>query len=437
MLYLHAARIIREMADQHKSAQKIQAINRGKTARKATSSLKEQRIEETRQADAALKMQALQRGRMGRYHVHGERQKRDDFAAVRLQAVQRRKLAKSRVDDMKKERDASIKMQAIQRGRMGRAESMRRKSSAEDMKAEEEASNKAATVLQSVQRRKTAVKITDQLKEDKSMGENAGKIQALQRARLQKKEFEEKRDAIAKLQAAERGRVGRKKANEQKVEYKSAVVLQSIKRGGDGRVAARQAARAQSMSQIGDGKIHVGDVVKARVAGEVLWCEGIVIGKSGDTTIEEFDVDFGDGEVQEHVPITSIRKIFNWDTLEIGDHVKAPVPDFAFMKADAEVVAYEGEVGGERLYTIKFDDGEVCEHVKASDMVKATSSRTKAVMLWRKGYQTVKAVSAFTDKKWGAYRRLSTAGGAMMPKAVDVTALPGFKGALAQRTGDA
>jgi hypothetical protein len=118
-------------------------------------------------------------------------------------------------------------------------------------------------------------------------------------------------------------------------------------------------------------------------------------------------VDFGDGEVQEHVPMRSIRKIFHWDTLELGDHVKAPVPGFASLKGDAEIIAYEGEFGGEQLFTIKFDDDEIAEHVKKSVMVKATSSRTKAVIMWRKGYNTIKAASAFSDKKWGAYRRLS------------------------------
>lgn len=90
--------------------------------------------------------------------------------------------------------------------------------------------------------------------------------------------------------------------------------------------------------------------------------------------------------MQEHVPMSSIRKIFHWYILEIGDQVKAPVPEFPSMKGDAEVIAYEGEFGGEMLYTIKFDDDEVVEHVKGSDMIKATSSRTKAVMLWKKRF---------------------------------------------------
>jgi hypothetical protein len=65
------------------------------------------------------------------------------------------------------------------------------------------------------------------------------------------------------------------------------VVLQAAQRGEKGRKDARQAQRARSMDMVGDGKIHIGDVVKAKIAGEPLWCEGIVIGRSGEGDIEE------------------------------------------------------------------------------------------------------------------------------------------------------
>ena len=95
--------------------------------------------------------------------------------------------------------------------------------------------------------------------------------------------------------------------------------------------------------------------------------------------------------------------------IEVGDHVKAPIPGFPMMKADAEVTKYEGEnSSGEMMFTIKFGDDEVVEHVSQNVLTKATSNRTKAVLMWKKGYSAVKAVGAFSDKKWGAYRKLST-----------------------------
>ena len=422
-IYLHAAAVLQSLSATHNSASKIQSITRGKTARKSVSVKK---LDNARQSDAAIKLQSIQRGRQGRYHHLNERKKRDDFAKVRMQAEQH-------VAEQKEQHLATTKLQAIQRGRMGRKESIRKKDDKHSADVNGEKGAKAATILQNVHRRKSAVAITSKMKEEKELEAGARKIQSLQRARTGKKEFEEKQGAVAKLQAAERGRMGRKKAKAATSEYKSAAILQARKRGADGRVEARQVARARAMEPVGDGMIHIGDVVKARIAGEPLWCEGIVIGRSGEGNIEEFDIDFGDGEVQEHVPMKSIRKIFHWSTLEIGDHVKAPVPGFAFMKADAEVVVYEGDAGGVARYTIKFDDGEIAEGVPVGDLIKATSSRTKAVLMWRKGFQTVMAVSAFTDKKWGAYRRLSTVGaGGGLPGAVG---LPGFQGALAQRRG--
>ena len=429
-LLLHAAGVVREIAARDRSALKIQSVNRGKAARKSVgsveqlSSKKGAKLEAARRSGAAMKVQAAQRGKMGRCQVRGERARRDDFAAARVQAVQRRRLAEVRVDGMRREKgetdereladereveerrqeEASTKLQAVQRGRAGRRE--------QDKTKQE---GRAATVMQSVQRRRAAAKAVEVKRETKretnnnmNMDAGARKIQSIQRARKGKEEWEEKRRAVRTLQAAERGRSTRQKNS---ISHKSAAVLQARKRGADGRAAARQAQRAQSMAPVGDGKIHIGDVVKAKIRGEPLWCEGIVIGRSGDGGTEEFDVDFGEGDVQEHVPAGSIRKVLHWDTLEVGDHVKAPVPGFVTMKGDAEVVAFEGEFGGEKLFTIKFDDGEVVEGAKGSTLVKATSSRTQAVVRWRRGLKSVAAVGAFADKKWGAYRKLGTAGG--------------------------
>lgn len=173
------------------------------------------------------------------------------------------------VNEMRKERDSATKLQAIQRGRMARVESIRRKSVAKDAAFQEaisgEKGNKAATMVQKIHRKNSAVKITQKMKEEAA----------------------EQQSAAAKLQAAERGRCARNNIRKQKIEYKSATILQARKRGADGRVVARQAQRARSMEPVGDGKIHIGDVVKAKIAGEPLWCEGIVIGRSGEGEIEE------------------------------------------------------------------------------------------------------------------------------------------------------
>ena len=58
-----------------------------------------------------------------------------------------------------------------------------------------------------------------------------------------------------------------------------------------------------------EGGIKVGDVVEARVQGSRIYCEGVVIGRSGEAQdLDEWDIDFGEGDVQEHVPSDCVRK---------------------------------------------------------------------------------------------------------------------------------
>jgi len=104
-----------------------------------------------------------------------------------------------------------------------------------------------------------------------------------------------------------------------------------------------------------------------------------------------------------------MRKVLRWDVLEIGDHVKAPIPGFRGLKGDAIVEGLDRiGVDGKAYYTIKFtEDEEIVKEVPRDDLIKSASSRMKAVVLWKRGGNAIKAISAFSDKKWGAYRRLS------------------------------
>lgn len=259
-----------------------------------------------------------------------------------------------------------------------------------------------------MQRGKLAKKKVQDKRDGIDQQNAATKMQAIQRGKSQRNQRKAEEGAAQRMQSIQRGRIGRNQANQKKTEFRTAIILQSRIRGWKDRAVARQKQRAKSMLPIGDGNLHIGDVVKAKVAGDILYCEGIIIGKSGSDGVDEYDVDFGEGDIQEHVPKNNIRKVHHWDILEVGDQIKAPVPDMPSLSCDATIQMFEGEVGGENFYTIEFaDDGEICKGVRQSVMVKVSSKRTKAVQRWIMGANAISAASAFGDKKWGMYRRLS------------------------------
>ena len=239
------------------------------------------------------------------------------------------------------------------------------------------------------------------------MDKSATKLQAAQRGKYQRSQRKKEVESARLMQSLHRGHRDRQAFKMKKSEWTSAITLQSRLRGAADRARASQKQRARSMEPIGDGLIHIGDVVKAKVRGEILFAEGVVIGKSGSGGVDEYDVDFGDGDIQEHVPRANIMKVHHWTLLEIGDKVKAPVPGMKSLLCEAVVTAYVGANPLKQpIYAVSFEDGEEA-NILGCDLTKVSSSRTKAVQQWHKGTNAISAVNAFADKKWGVYRRLS------------------------------
>ena len=92
-----------ERAEQSAAAEKMQAIQRGRMSR----------AERAEQSATAEKMQAIQRGRMSRAE-----QAEQSAAAEKMQAIQRGRISRA---ERAEQSAAAEKMQAIQRGRMSRA----------------------------------------------------------------------------------------------------------------------------------------------------------------------------------------------------------------------------------------------------------------------------------------------------------------------------
>lgn len=115
--------------DEAAAAVRIQAIQRGRKDRARVQELKDQN-------QAATKLQAMQRGRKDRAKVEELRSTaasaitpaaedadgNEAAAAVRIQAIQRGRKDRARVQELKEQHQAATKLQAIQRGRKDRAE---------------------------------------------------------------------------------------------------------------------------------------------------------------------------------------------------------------------------------------------------------------------------------------------------------------------------
>jgi len=389
----YAAGMLESEAERWRAATSLQKVGRGSAARR----------EARERVEAATRLQSVQRGRRGSERASSRRKEVEEQvgAAGKLQSVQRGRVARRRVDERREERreqsGAASKLQSVQRGKLGRK-------AAEEKRVRVEEEKAAVTKLQSIQRGRLSKKKVELKREERDGGAAATKVQQIQRGRLARREMLEKQESAKKMQSIMRGKKAREGTKMKKKENVASTKLQAVHRGGEGRKLARQKSRARSMDPLAD-PVDIGDIVKASLAGEGLWFEGVVIGKEG----MECDIDFGEGDVQEHIPISSVRKVSHWDILEVGDQVKAPVPHMPSLKCDATIAAYAGELpGGDILYKVQFDDGEEAVLMKA-EMVKVMSNRTKAVYLWHKGKNAVSAAGAFGDKKWGAYRRLSSA----------------------------
>ncbi|KAL1518625.1 hypothetical protein AB1Y20_002913 [Prymnesium parvum] len=208
---------------------------------------------ESERVRAAVKLQAVMRGKSTRVRLARERNSR--AATLKLQAHARARVARNHMKQENARREqASIKLQAARRGQLARSET----------KEERAHQNAAAARLQSVQRGKAIRKRTTDDGPHASVdtpahtsesteqtsppdivqdaGERAAaiKLQSFGRGKKVRAEAEVKRAAreraAVSLQAAERGRAARERIKKQlQEESQAAVKLQKIQRGKDER----------------------------------------------------------------------------------------------------------------------------------------------------------------------------------------------------------
>ena len=227
-----ARKEVEERKEQEAAAVKIQAVHRGKAARKEVEERKEQEA-------AAVKIQAVHRGKAARKEV--EERKEQEAAAVKIQAVHRGKAARKEVEERKEQEAAAVKIQAVHRGKAARKEIEERK--------EQEA---AAVKIQAVHRGKAARKEVEERKEQEAA---AVKIQAVHRGKAARKEVEERKEqeaAAVKIQAVHRGKAARKEVEERKEQEAAAVKIQAVHRGKAARkdLAVRHPSKPSSPSTV-------------------------------------------------------------------------------------------------------------------------------------------------------------------------------------------
>lgn len=115
----------------------------------------------------------------------------------------------------------------------------------------------------------------------------------------------------------------------------------------------------------------VGDVVSVQDSESDLCFEGLLIGmKEGGEIV---NVDFGDGNV-EAVPLETCRRVLPWNTIEVGDLVKAqPLDEEMWFDAHVEAVHC---IDSQLFYDVKYCDTEDrdCE-LPAANVNKHSSNR--------------------------------------------------------------
>ena len=102
-----------DLEEQAAAAVKIQAVHRGKQARKE---LEEKREQEA----AAVKIQAVHRGKQARKELEEKREM--ESAALKIQAVHRGKQARKELEEKREMESAALKIQAVHRGKQTRME---------------------------------------------------------------------------------------------------------------------------------------------------------------------------------------------------------------------------------------------------------------------------------------------------------------------------
>jgi len=261
-----------------RAAVKIQRLHRGGIGRakaelmraeKEVSRLKEEELRLQRERDedlAARKIQRAARGRDGR-----EKAKR------RAVEVERERLRKARAEEEEAERlalvaereEAAVRIQALQRGKIGRRHVFRQEEEAivrsmelKRLKAEEEAEEARRLNLEE-RRRLEEVRLAEEAEVERALElENmAVRLQVNYRARLGRKKATltkenlwqkhlawQHRDA-KKIQSVLRGVLGRREAHELKRD-RMATRIQSLKRGRDGRAKFKEERRRDNAARV-------------------------------------------------------------------------------------------------------------------------------------------------------------------------------------------
>ena len=242
------------------AAAKIQAVHRGKQARKE---LQEKREQEA----AAVKIQAVHRGKQARKEL--EEKRRDvpeappaasavesDSAAVESMveelvdevSASTEPVGGADNDDLEEQAAAAVKIQAVHRGKQARKEL--------EEKREQEA---AAVKIQAVHRGKQARK---ELEEKREMESAALKIQAVHRGKQARKELEEKREmesAALKIQAVHRGKQTRMELRKEREEQAAAALkIQAVHRGKQTRMELRKEREEQAAAALKIQAVHRG-----------------------------------------------------------------------------------------------------------------------------------------------------------------------------------
>ena len=162
--------------------------------------------------------------------------------------------------------------------------------------------------------------------------------------------------------------------------------------------------------------LTVGDIVTAQPEGECLWFEGVVV--AIEAANERVLVHLTNEDLDEHAgedvwcPLDKIAKVFSWDTLEVGDVVKAqPLHETLWYNAIVlEVV--RSQCDGHLEYTVQYtnehddhhghghpdedEDHEVEHHLPPAKLRKVQSGRSITNKArWKLGGRMVAVMRAF------------------------------------------
>jgi myosin heavy subunit len=231
-----------DLKEQAAAALKIQAVHRGKQARKE--------LQEKREMEAAaVKIQAVHRGKQARKEMQEKHEM--EAAAVKIQAVHRGKQARKEMQEKHEMEAAALKIQAMHRGKQTRME----------LRKEREEQEAAALKIQAMHRGKqTRMELRKEREEQEAA---ALKIQAMHRGKQTRmelrKEREEQEAAALKIQAMHRGKQTRMELRKEREEQEAAALkIQAMHRGKQTRMELRKEREEQEAAALKIQAMHRG-----------------------------------------------------------------------------------------------------------------------------------------------------------------------------------